>query len=456
MSINSLGSLKDRDKDTIPFRIEYIKTLLSGKKLTPLIELENTDIGTEAFVGGNPDLDTDINDTRNVLNKKILDFYKIINNIGGTLTYIKSGTTGHTFKGCIKVDGEEFYYGVKVVAYPKKLVETSNKKKVYVDNNIYDAKRPENAELMMIKLLSYFILKKQTTHIALPIGTFNTDIKPFIELEEEGVVDEDDTKYIEFVQKYKKGKFHNTVSILISEWANRGDLLDYIRNNYKKLNKLHWKVFFFQILSVLAVIQSKFPGFRHNDMKANNILIHKINVEKYKFKYFICGKEYCVPNIGYQVKLWDFDFACIPGVIRNSKVETDWTRDINVTPVQNRYYDMHYFFNTLVNCGFFPQFLKDDSLTETLKDAREFVERVVPDKYRSKKVKKDGKFIQERTEYLHERGRILVNDEYLTPEKVLSTDPYFEEFRVKPSPVKINRIKESVKNINLDKIISEI
>ena len=32
----------------------------------------------------------------------------------------------------------------------------------------------------------------------------------------------------------------------------------------------------FQIFSALAVIQTKYPGFRHNDMKANNVLIQKI------------------------------------------------------------------------------------------------------------------------------------------------------------------------------------
>ena len=63
-------------------------------------------------------------------------------------------------------------YAVKVVAYPKK--------EKYGDLN--DVRRPENAELMMIRLLSYFVVKKQTPHIVLPIGTFYTSIKPFINL----------------------------------------------------------------------------------------------------------------------------------------------------------------------------------------------------------------------------------------------------------------------------------
>ena len=72
-------------------------------------------------------------------------------------------------------------YAVKVVAYPKK--------EKYGDIN--DIRRPENAELLMIKVLSYFVVNKQTPHIILPIGTFNTSIKPFLSLIEDDVVDND-------------------------------------------------------------------------------------------------------------------------------------------------------------------------------------------------------------------------------------------------------------------------
>ena len=107
---------------------------------------------------------------------------------------------------------------------------------------------------MMIKLLSYFVIKRQTPHIVLPIGTFNTNITPFVSLVEENVVEQQDKKYIDFIEKYKNNEYHDTVSILISEWANRGDLLDFIRKNYKNFQAIHWKVFFFQIISVPPLV----------------------------------------------------------------------------------------------------------------------------------------------------------------------------------------------------------
>lgn len=404
---NNTLTTKDKDRHTIPFRINFIKKLLEKNELKPMVNFDNTE--TDNYIAKKDDDDSDSQksfDTRMSLSKKLHDFVSVINQLGGQLEYIKSGTTGHTFKGkIVSPNGDETNYAVKVVAYPKK--------DKY--GNIYDARRPENAELMMIKLLSYFVVKKQTPHIVLPMGTFNTSIKNFVNLIEDNVVDKDEhQRYVEFVKKYNNNEYHEDVSILISEWANKGDLLDFLRKNYKQCKLIHWKVFFFQIISTLAVIQSKFPSFRHNDMKANNILVQKIDKNmKNKFIYRVERHHYTVPNIGYFVKMWDFDFACVPGIVDNSKVSSEWTKTINVIPEQNRYYDMHYFFNTLIKKGFFPQFMTEECIP---KEAQEFVNRIVPDKY------KEGK-------YVHKRGRILINDEYLTPDKVLKTDPFFEIFR---------------------------
>ena len=266
---------------------------------------------------------------------------------------------------------------------------------------------------MMIKLLSYFIINKHTPHIVLPIGTFNTDISIFTDLIKDDFIDKSNEKYNEFVENYKNNAYYNEVSILISEWANRGDLLDFIRKNYKKFEPKHWKVIFFQIISVLAIIQSKFPAFRHNDLKANNILVHKIEKKTGKSKYNIVGTTYKVPNIGYHIKLWDFDFACIPGIIDNEKVSQTWAKSINIVPEQNKYYDMHYFFNTLIKKSFFPQFLTDNHIP---KETQDFLARIVPKELRS-------------GVNVHKRGRILLKDEILLPENVLKLDPYFEEFR---------------------------
>ena len=137
-----------------------------------------------------------------------------------------------------------------------------------------------------------------------------------------------------------------------------------------------------------------------------------------------------MPNIGYQIKIWDFDFACIPGIVENMKVNASWTDKINVKPVQNRYYDMHYFFNTLIKRGFFPEFMTEDIIP---KEAKKFVDRVVPPKYRS------GNLVSK-------RGRVLTNDEYLTPIEVIRNDPFFDDFRHPVVKKKITSIAKVVDN----------
>jgi serine/threonine protein kinase len=380
--------------DLIPERINTIKGMFNGT-IDPIINFQND---SDSF--GYP---SNTEDIRELLPKKYIDFTKAINELGGKLLYIKSGSTGHTFKGVYPPPNDENKesYAVKIVAYPKK--------ENYGD--MYNIKRPENAELLMIRLLSYFVINNQTPHIVLPITTFNTSIKPLLGLTKNNIVN--NKKFEQFIERYNKGEYYQNISILVSEWANGGDLLDYLRKNYKELKTKDWKVIFFQILSVLAVIQKKYPSFRHNDMKANNILIHNIDINKKKYMYEINKQKYIVPNIGFQVKLWDFDFACIPGIVDNSKVEAEWTSKINIKPEQNRYYDIHYFFNTLTRKGFLPEFWEAEEISDSVK---EFVKRIIPEKFQTGK-------------YVSERGRILIPDEYLIPDDILKNDPFFASMR---------------------------
>ena len=383
-------------------RLDFIKFLLEDTDLKPMINFKDNE---EHYYKDNNIL--------NLLEKKSKSFKTTIKQIGGKLLYVKSGTTGHTFKGISYPDKNNLdlciNYAVKVVAYPKK--------ENYGD--IKDSSRPENAELLMLKILSSFVVNNQTPHIVLPISTFNTNINIFVSLTKNNIIT--NKKYDQFVEKCKNNDFHDTVSVLISEWADGGDLLDFLRENYNKLSVREWRVLFFQILSVLAVIQTKYPAFRHNDLKANNILLQKINnVDKNNiYKYNI--NEYYVPNIGLRIKLWDFDFACIPGEIENSKVVADWTDRINVKPELHPYYDVHYFFNTLTSKNFIPNYKKIPE------EIQQFMERVVP------KCVKNGTNSTERGRLLLDYDEILQMPEikYKTPEDIIKYDPLFAKMRPK-------------------------
>jgi len=195
--------------DHISNRIDFIHSLLKDKKLEPLIDVKTDKIeGSDHNLEGGSDKNQNKHkkDIREILNKKAFDFNQIINEIGGKLQYVKSGTTGHTFKGISynTASGKTINYGVKIVAY--------SKKDSYGDLNQKD--RPENAELLMLKTLSEFVLTGQTPHIVLPIGSFNTNISPFVKLARTFT---ESKKFETFLEKYEKGDYYDEVSVLISE-----------------------------------------------------------------------------------------------------------------------------------------------------------------------------------------------------------------------------------------------
>jgi serine/threonine protein kinase len=398
---------------TIQSRLLNIKKLMDDSNLQITNPLKNIDAvaDTECFTGhkNNGDRnDSKSLDTRTVLGKKSLDFYKVINQLDSKLIYIKSGAYGNTFKGIVYDDDDEneiMSFAVKVVAYPKKEGYGS----------LHNITRPENAEICMLKLLSYFVIKCHTPHVILPISIFDTNIKPFLTLQEDDVIPSDNTKYTEFVKNYKEGLYYERVSVIISEWANRGDLGMFLKKNYKKLQLIHWQCIFFQIISTLAVIQYKYPAFRHNDLKANNILVSKVDSSNKKLFYKVNKKEYILPAIGYSIFLWDFDFACIPGVVENSKVYQEWTNKINITSRANRYYDVHYFFCTLIYKGFLPELMTDSCVPSEVK---KFTNYVLPEEYRP----------GHPGNKVHKRCRLLVDDELYKPVDLLNHD-FFKVFQ---------------------------
>jgi serine/threonine protein kinase len=383
---------KNNSESTIQSRILSIKKLLLNSSLQSINLLKEMDVGmdTEFFEGPKDIKDHKSLDSRTVLGKKTINFYNVINRLNSKLIYIKSGAYGNTFKGIVTDDNDEevMSFAVKIVAYPKKDGYGS----------MYNVTRPENAEICMLKLLSYFVIKNQSPHLILPICTFNTSIKPFLTLQDDEIVAQDNQKYTDFIKNYNEGAYYETVSVIISEWANRGDLSMFLKKHYKKLELIHWQCIFFQIISTLAIIQSKYPSFRHNDLKANNILISKTDVCNKKLLYKVNKKEYILPSIGYCTYLWDFDFACIPGVVENSKVYQDWTKKINITSKKNQYYDIHYFFCTLIFKGFLPELMSDSTVPS---EVRKFINYIIPEEYRP--AHSSGK--------VNKRCRLLVDDE---------------------------------------------
>lgn len=402
-------SEEDDAKKPTDMRIDFVRNILDGTKLKPMVDFNNVNTESSSIIR---------------LNKKIMDVRELFTSMNVKLKYLKSGTTGHTFKAISKID-KNVAFAVKVCAYPKDGY-----------GGMHNMSRPENTELRMLSELSNFVIKKYTPHFVLPIGTLNTPITNFIKVPKTmiNLDDEKNEMYKKFIEKYYKGEYEDFVSVLISEWCNGGDLLDYIRKNYSSMRLRDWVVIIFQILFTLARVQQDFPAFRHNDMKANNILVELTDIKRNRpdcrYCYQLNNTRFIIPNINLQIKIWDFDFACIDGYIENNKVNSDWTKKLNITKRENKYYDMHYFFNTLITKRFFPQFYDGGAPDEII----DFIHRIIPEKFRGngKRLNKHCKIYVDDNgcrKYVNEKGRIQVDTEYTTPAKVITEDPLFEKYR---------------------------
>lgn len=126
----------------------------------------------------------------------------------------------------------------------------------------------------------------------------------------------------------------------------------------EKLDKTFWsylqkepntrivKGIILQVMFTLVILQHTFPGFRHNDLKVDNILLdlsprtQKLTL-RYKKYYWVLPTD--VPL----VKIADFDYSYIPGVHSNSKVGTKHAKTFGCTEDPSKVYDTHLFLNSL-------------------------------------------------------------------------------------------------------------
>lgn len=317
---------------------------------------------------------------------KILDILEKLADI----RVLGKGTYGKAFKICMP---KEDCSNLRVI--PEDSLAYSIKQVIFQDFGTYNTlinnpDRYENVEIRMLQLLSKFLYSSATPHINSPIMSFICQPSPH--LPDRQQTDLHPKRYI------------------ISELANYGNLYTFVTQRLKKWKNdvLGWKVLFFQILSVFAVIHRYYPNFLHNDLHLRNILVRSTGGElNGHFEYNVNDVTYYVPDIGFQISLWDFDFASIAGVIDNDKLITMIDEDdANIVVHRNQYYDIHMCF------GLMNRYWGDKMPNEISDWLNEYL---LTDQIPS----------AERDE------RLLESTEYTTPAKLLKTS-FFNEFHTSP------------------------
>lgn len=103
----------------------------------------------------------------------------------------------------------------------------------------------------------------------------------------------------------------------------------------------------FQILYTIAATQKVLPGWRHNDLSTNNVLVKKV-VKENPTRYSVNGTNFYTKT-RFFVAITDFDFVHVPNAKRleNKRVTSG---NFRVDGVKNNSYDTHFFLKSILKC----------------------------------------------------------------------------------------------------------
>jgi len=124
------------------------------------------------------------------------------------------------------------------------------------------------------------------------------------------------------------------------------DMTQWIRGKARTVNDLTLCKAIFAVVYTLAVLQKAYPGFRHNDLSTNNVLVKKLRTPM-TAGYVFDGKTYYVPAMPLLVSISDYDFTHVPNhpSLANERIIGGKYR---VTETPNRTYDTHFFLKTVL------------------------------------------------------------------------------------------------------------
>lgn len=232
-----------------------------------------------------------------------------------------------------------------VVKIKSKSLKDLKKKEKYEIYGIVNNKLPQNSEIMMIYKLRELVISKQTPHINLPIMFFQCNLKELLKIKGKKE------------KKVLSGKHHSDdtdlANVLVSEWCTGGPLHSYIENNLSSFSSssTYFDVLFFQLFSMLTTIHRTYPSFRHNDLHLGNLLVESVSPSHNYYLYQIRDivnphkyTNYVIPNLKFQIRLWDYDISSIDKIVNNQAVISAEWEDCFISQKRNQFFDLVKFF----------------------------------------------------------------------------------------------------------------
>ena len=261
---------------------------------------------------------------------------------------------------------------------------------------------PINNDSLFSYLLSQLVLGKKTNHILIPI--INFDIK-FSEIEK---LIKEDTSYSIIKNNIMNNIISDTCCLHLRENFFKTTNLE----EYLSQNSCSYKGLLFQIIHTLTILQNEYDGFRHNNLILKNILVYlKKSTDSYTEYVGFKNDTFYLPNIGFDIKITNFETAVIPKHYGLSNLKNP---NIKFADKINPYYDLFTFLNSLMSST------NQNEKNKCTEDIKKFIDKILPPSVKD------------------------FNKNYIIVKPIdLLYDDFFKEFRNKPSK---NYIKESISN----------
>jgi hypothetical protein len=208
-------------------------------------------------------------------------------------------------------------------------------------------------------------------------------------------------------------KYHDALYIYITEHYFKTETLrEYLENVAKNkiiLEKKHWQSLFFQLFYILYKISIKMKNFRHNKLNLDSIRLFRLE-ESNDFIYTLGDIKFKVPNVGFEVRITDFDYSYTTDYIGNIKNKSTFKT------TYNPYYDINYILNLVY------LFLKDNKMDINMDNLKPLLKDILPERFRHEKLE-DFKIYNG----LNEDAFDKYSSSIIIPIKVLKTNNFFTE-----------------------------
>jgi serine/threonine protein kinase len=190
--------------------------------------------------------------------------------------------------------------------------------------------------------------------------------------------------FVKYFKEYKEGLvsknlFQEVDKVVVSFMElGHSDLFEYLLKNATTISLQEMKGIIFQIYYTLMCMQYHEPGFKHLDLKTDNILVFETDKKETrgKFNKYIVGERtFYLPADMIQIKIFDFDFV-VSDKIDNGKISCDLFAKLGLSRKHNPVQDVHYLLNFLLN--FRSDYFKYK------KSVYDFIQTLIPEELRGK------------------------------------------------------------------------